>query len=55
MEFESPEEIDAYKSVAGIRTAYGFCVGGRPRDTSIRGFLQGKHVSNRIIDAALAG
>lgn len=53
MEFESREEIEAYKSVSGIRTAYGFCVGGPPRDTTIEGFLQGKHVKQEIINALL--
>ncbi len=38
--FDKPDEIKAYRQVAGIRRAYGFCVGGRTDVKGLQNMLQ---------------
>ena len=50
MEFNTQDEINAYKRIAGVRTAYGFCVAGKPYYNSVIGLLEGKKIPANIIN-----
>ena len=54
LEFDNEQEIAAYRKISGVRTAYGFCVAGRPRYQSVLGLLQGKLGPNNAIGQQLA-
>jgi hypothetical protein len=52
--FERPEEIELYKRLAGIRSAYGFCVGGKPSLDSLTNYARIHGANLQIIDRMLS-
>jgi hypothetical protein len=48
--FEKPDEVQAYRKVAGVRKAYAFCSGGKTNTTGLKNMLQANGVANLVID-----
>ena len=45
LQLDQPTEIDEYRKFAGVRQAYSFCVGGRPRPETIANMLAAHSVT----------
>jgi len=54
LHFDKPDEIAVYRRLAGIRAAYGFCVGGRPSLDSLTNLVRIHGGTPQIIDRILS-
>lgn len=48
--FEKPDEVQAYRKIAGIRRAYAFCAGGKTNAKGLQNLLHAHGVNDLVTD-----